>query len=89
MSQMHRNRTSLSGAYKKSKRLAESANLDKGKNPSGRGAYEAYPTTSNIFGQESTWKSGIEAKPDMRNAARLRGNKARGTQSSAARVPVK
>jgi hypothetical protein len=89
MSQAHKNRTSLSGAYKRSKDLAKEANMNKNKNPSGRDAYKAYPSTSGVFGQESNWKSGVKTNPDMRDSARLRGNKERGTDSSSKRVTVK
>ena len=45
-----------------------------------------YPASGGYY---RTVKVDTNAAPDPRNAARLRSNKARGTQSSATRVPVK
>ena len=46
-------------------------------------------TTTPYTGANRTTKVSLSYAADTRNAARLRGNKARGTQSSAARIPVK
>ena len=60
-------------------------------NPAGmaRVKGEVDSTTTPLTGTNRTTKVSLSYASDTRNAARLRGNKARGTDSSAKRVPVK
>ena len=58
-------------------------------NPSGSAKFKGKGEYHEVLGVASMSGRNIEASPSASHAARLRGNKARGTQSSAARIPVK
>lgn len=101
---MHKNRTSakhLTTVYTQEKTkqirsrlkrqaegMAYRAERSPKTNPSGSAQYKAKGTT---FGEPffQTEIKEISPLPSASHAARIRGNKERGTQSSAARIPVK
>lgn len=73
-------------ASRKAQGEARRMQLDPNKNPAGKVKYDVKPAV-NFVTQED--RSTITPKPDSGHAARLRGNKERGTQSSSQRKVIK
>ena len=69
--------------------MAIRAEKDPKTNPSGQAKFKGSSFYSEPMGVVGIGSKEIKALPDARNAARLRGNKERGTQSSSQRKVIK